>query len=100
MSFPRRRESRDSSRLTSGLAGRSAHPGEETSTSLQRGGPTCQRDDHAPPVMLPPSTPEPPMTATPRIAFLASHADGAQRALETLTAMHGQHAPEDADILV
>ena len=40
------------------------------------------------------------MTATPRIAFLASHADGAQRALETLTAMHGQHAPEDADILV
>jgi NAD+ kinase len=40
------------------------------------------------------------MTATPRIAFLASHADGAQRALEVLTAMHGQHAPEDADVLV
>ena len=40
------------------------------------------------------------MTATPRIAFLASHADGAQRALEALVALHGQHAPEDADVLV
>ena len=40
------------------------------------------------------------MTSTPRIAFLASHAEEAQRALAALTAVHGQHAPEDADILV
>ena len=36
----------------------------------------------------------------PRIAFLASRAEGAQRALEALAARHGQHAPEDADVLV
>ncbi len=40
------------------------------------------------------------MTATPRIAFLASPADEAQRALAGLVARHGQHEPADADILV
>ena len=35
-----------------------------------------------------------------RIAFLASRADGAQRALEALAARYGQHEPADADILV
>ena len=39
------------------------------------------------------------MTQTPRIAFLASHSDDAQAALAALTARHGQHAPEDADVL-
>src|SRR5690606_12692464 len=38
--------------------------------------------------------------ATLRIAFLASRAEGAQRALEAMAARHGQHAPEDADVLV
>lgn len=37
---------------------------------------------------------------TPRIAFLASHADEAQRALAELTARHGERAPDEADILV
>ncbi len=36
----------------------------------------------------------------PRIAFLASPADDAQAALAGLVAMHGQAAPEDADVLV
>jgi len=40
------------------------------------------------------------MTDTPRLAFLASPADEAQRALASLVAMHGQHAPQDADVLV
>lgn len=40
------------------------------------------------------------MTSTPRIAFLASHADDAQGALRRLTERHGQHAPEQADVLV
>ncbi|QWF14827.1 NAD kinase [Lysobacter capsici] len=40
------------------------------------------------------------MTATPRIAFLASHTDEAQRALTALTAQHDQHEPNDADVLV
>ena len=40
------------------------------------------------------------MTATPRIAFLASPADEAQRALAGLVARHGQHEPGDADVLV
>ena len=40
------------------------------------------------------------MTATPRIAFLASPADEAQSALAELVARHGQHEPADADILV
>ncbi|WP_363797189.1 NAD kinase [Lysobacter firmicutimachus] len=40
------------------------------------------------------------MTATPRIAFLASHTDDAQRALAVLSARHGQHEPTDADVLV
>lgn len=40
------------------------------------------------------------MTATPRIAFLASHTDDAQRALAALTARHGQHEPAQADVLV
>ena len=40
------------------------------------------------------------MTATPRIAFLASHTDDAQRALAALLQRHGQHEPGDADVLV
>lgn len=40
------------------------------------------------------------MTATPRIAFLASHTDDAQRALAALSQRHGQHEPGDADVLV
>ena len=40
------------------------------------------------------------MTATPRIAFLASPADEAEGALAELVAPHGQHEPADADILV
>jgi len=40
------------------------------------------------------------MTDTPRLAFLASPADEAQRALASLVALHGQHAPQDADVLV
>ncbi|KRA20637.1 MULTISPECIES: NAD kinase [unclassified Lysobacter] len=40
------------------------------------------------------------MTATPRIAFLASPIDEAQRALAELIASHGQHEPADADVLV
>ncbi len=40
------------------------------------------------------------MTATPRIAFVASQADEAQRALATLTGLHGQCDPEHADVLV
>ena len=40
------------------------------------------------------------MTAKPRIAFLASPADDAQRALSGLVARHGDHAPQDADVLV
>ena len=39
------------------------------------------------------------MTGTPRIAFLASQTPDAQAALGELAARHGQHAPEDADIL-
>lgn len=38
--------------------------------------------------------------ATLRIAFLASRVDGAQQALASLVARHGQHDPGDADILV
>ncbi|QWP75209.1 NAD kinase [Lysobacter sp. K5869] len=40
------------------------------------------------------------MTATPRIAFLASHTDDAQRALAELSGRHGQCEPAEADILV
>lgn len=41
------------------------------------------------------------MTATsPRLAFLASPADEAQRLLAELAAHHGDHAPQDADVLV
>ncbi|MFL6587002.1 MAG: NAD kinase [Luteimonas sp.] len=40
------------------------------------------------------------MTATPRIAFIASQADEAQRALTVLTGLHGQCDPEAADVLV
>ncbi|MGO4260900.1 NAD kinase [Lysobacter sp. TAB13] len=40
------------------------------------------------------------MTATPRIAFLASHTDDAQRALATLLTQHDQHQPDNADVLV
>ncbi|MGN7917116.1 NAD kinase [Lysobacter sp. ESA13C] len=40
------------------------------------------------------------MTATQRIAFLASHTDEAQRALADLIARHGQHEPDAADVLV
>lgn len=39
------------------------------------------------------------MTGSPRIAFLASQTPDAQAALAELSARHGQHAPEDADIL-
>lgn len=39
------------------------------------------------------------MTAQPRIAFLASNSDDAQAALTMLTARHGQHAPDAADVL-
>ena len=39
------------------------------------------------------------MTATPRIAFLASRAADAQAALAEMQAVHGQHEPDDADVL-
>lgn len=39
------------------------------------------------------------MTATPRIAFLASRAEGAREALEALVRAHGQHPPDEADVL-
>jgi len=39
------------------------------------------------------------MSQSPRIAFLASPADGAQQALDDLVSVHGQHAPEDADVI-
>jgi NAD+ kinase len=39
------------------------------------------------------------LPANPRIAFLASNAPEAQAALRTLTAMHPQHTPADADVL-
>ena len=39
------------------------------------------------------------MTGSPRIAFLASAAPDARQALETLCARHGQHVPEDADVI-
>jgi NAD+ kinase len=39
------------------------------------------------------------MTATPRIAFLASRVPDAQAALARLQAMHGDLAPEEADVL-
>ncbi|HVI60203.1 MAG TPA: NAD kinase [Luteimonas sp.] len=39
------------------------------------------------------------MTAQPRIAFLASQTDDAQAALAALSDHHGQHAPEEADVL-
>ena len=44
-------------------------------------------------ILQPAIATEPPMTATPRIAFLASPADEAQRALAELVARHGDHAP-------
>ncbi|GAB3332919.1 NAD kinase [Marilutibacter aestuarii] len=40
------------------------------------------------------------MTDSPRIAFLASPAEDALEALETLTARHGQLDPVEADVLV
>ena len=39
------------------------------------------------------------MSDSPRIAFLASGAPDAQQALQLLSARHGQHAPEDADVI-
>ncbi len=39
------------------------------------------------------------MTAHPRIAFLASQTDDAQAALAALVQAHGQHVPEEADVL-
>src|SRR3546814_17673082 len=42
---------------------------------------------------------EPAQAANPRIAFLASQADDAQAALADLSRVHGQCAPEDADVL-
>src|SRR5690606_41962323 len=44
--------------------------------------------------------PAPPMTATPRIAFLASTADDAQAACAKLVDRHGDVPPEDAEVLV
>ena len=38
--------------------------------------------------------------STPRLALLASPADEAQAAWASLTALHGLHRPEDADVLV
>jgi NAD+ kinase len=40
------------------------------------------------------------MDPSPRIAFLASPVDGARQSLEALAERHGQHAPEEADVLV
>jgi NAD+ kinase len=40
------------------------------------------------------------MSTTPHIAFLASASPNAQQALESMVARHGQHAPEDADVIV
>ena len=40
------------------------------------------------------------MNPTSRIAFLASPAPDAQRALSELVAVHAQHEPDDADVLV
>src|SRR3546814_15589340 len=42
---------------------------------------------------------EPPMTANPRIAFLATQADDALAARADLSRVHGQCAPEDAGVL-
>jgi NAD+ kinase len=42
---------------------------------------------------------EPPMSMTPRIAFLASLTSDAQAALETLVERHGQCEPAEADVL-
>jgi len=39
------------------------------------------------------------MSLTPRIAFLASSAPGAQQALETLVARHGQCPPAEAEVI-
>ena len=36
----------------------------------------------------------------PRIAFLASKTDDARKALDELTALHGQHEPDSADVVV
>ena len=41
-----------------------------------------------------------PIPSQPRFAFLASTADGAQAAQSTLAERHGQHSPEEADVLV
>jgi NAD+ kinase len=40
------------------------------------------------------------LPGSPRIAFLASSADGALAALEAMQRVHGQVSPEDADVLV
>ena len=39
------------------------------------------------------------MSASPRIAFLASGAPNAQQALEAMVARHGQRPPEEADVI-
>src|SRR3546814_15374382 len=39
------------------------------------------------------------MADHPRIAFLASRAEPAQQALAALVDVHGQYAPEDAEVL-
>jgi NAD+ kinase len=41
-----------------------------------------------------------PIPSQPRFAFLASTADGAQAAQAALADRHGQHAPDEADVLV
>lgn len=44
--------------------------------------------------------PNPVIASNPRIAFLASPAEDAQSALAELVRRHGQHPPEEADVLV
>jgi len=39
------------------------------------------------------------MSASPRIAFLASTAPNAQQTLEAMVARHGQHSPDEADVI-
>jgi len=45
-------------------------------------------------------SPEKQMPATPRVAFLASPSEDAQEALAELLQRHGEHPPEEADVLV
>src|SRR5690606_28741380 len=40
------------------------------------------------------------MSQSPRIAFVASSLPEAQQAMQTLIVEHGQHGPDDADLIV